>query len=86
MTSQRSDGETSQMIPIVSSSIDKLIVLNAGSQLYIKLDGENYPAWRIQFMALFTGYDLMGYVDGAKECPSKHLENNSTAVNPSFTH
>jgi len=67
MTSQHSDGKTSQMIPTVSSSIDKLIVLNAGSQLCIKLDGENYPAWRIQFMALLTGYDLMGYVYGTKE-------------------
>jgi hypothetical protein len=49
-------------------------VKNAGSQLCIKLDGENYPAWRIQFMALLTVYDLMGYVDGTKECPSKHLD------------
>jgi hypothetical protein len=69
-----------------SSSVDKLIILNAGSQLCIKLDGDNYPAWRIQFMALLTGYDLMGYVDGTKPCPSKHLENNTTAVNPAFTH
>jgi len=86
MTSLVFDSETFQMIPTVSSSIDKLIVLNAGSQLCIKLDGENYPAWRIQFKALLTGYDLMGYVDGTKECPSKHLENNSTTVNPAFTH
>ncbi|GAU19513.1 hypothetical protein TSUD_77570 [Trifolium subterraneum] len=70
----------------VVSSVDKLIILNAGSQLCIKLDGDNYPAWRIQFMALLTGYDLIGYVDGTKPCPSKHLANNTTAINPAFTH
>ncbi|MCI06736.1 hypothetical protein A2U01_0027796, partial [Trifolium medium] len=37
-------------------------------------------------MALLTGYDLLGYVDGTKPCPSKHLANNTTAVNPAFTH
>jgi hypothetical protein len=73
-------------IPEAMSSVDKLIILNAGSQLCIKLDGDNYPAWRIQFMALLTGYDLIGYVDGTKPCPSKHLANNTTTVNPAFTH
>ncbi|KAI5445470.1 hypothetical protein KIW84_013632 [Lathyrus oleraceus] len=64
MASQNSDVETSQRTPIVSSPADKLVVLNAGSQLCIKFDGDIYPAWRIQFMVLFTGYGLMGYVDG----------------------
>lgn len=63
----------SEPTPTMSSPADKLIVLNAGSQLSIKLDGDNYPAWRIQFMALLTGYDLLGYIDG------------TTDVNPDFT-
>jgi hypothetical protein len=86
MASPDSDVETPQGTPTMSSPVDKLIILNAGSQLCIKLDGDNYPAWRIQFMALLTGYDLMGYVDGSKPCPSKVLENNTTTVNPAFTH
>jgi len=69
MTFPLSDSDTSQIIPTMTSSIDKMIVLNEGSQLYIKLDGENYPAWRIQFIVSLTGYDLMGYVDGINECP-----------------
>jgi len=52
--------------------MDKLIVLNAGSQLSIKLDGDNYPAWRIQFSALLTGFNLFGYVDGSNLCLPKH--------------
>lgn len=75
-----------EMTPIASSPADKLIILNVGSQLSIKLDGDNYPAWRIQFMALLTGYDLLCYINGTKPCPSKQLENNTTAFNPTFTH
>lgn len=75
----------SEPTPTMSSPADKLIVLNAGSQLSIKLDGDNYPAWRIQFMALLTDYDLLGYIDGTTPCPSKQLANDTTVVNPDFT-
>ena len=64
---------------------NQLVFLNVGSQVYIKLDGENYPAWLIQFRALLTGYDLFGYVDGIKSCPSKTLQNEAT-INPDYTH
>ncbi|MCI25978.1 hypothetical protein A2U01_0047169, partial [Trifolium medium] len=64
---------------------NQLVFLNVGSQIYIKLDGENYPAWLIQFRALLTGYDLFGYVDGTKPCPPKTLSNATTA-NPDYTH
>lgn len=63
-----------------------IVALSAGSQLYIKLEGDNYQAWRIQFLALLTGYDLLGYIDRSTPCPSKQLENNATAVNPVFIH
>jgi hypothetical protein len=75
----------SEPTPTMSSPADKLIVLNASSQLSIKLDGDNYPAWRIEFMALLTGYDLLGYIDGTTPCPSKQLANDTTVVNPDFT-
>lgn len=78
--------ETSVIPTIVSTTENKLVVLNAGSQLYIKLDGDNYPAWRIQFFALLTGFDLMGYVDGTNLCPSKMLENETSKINPAYTH
>jgi hypothetical protein len=61
------------------------VFLNVGSQIYIKLDGENYPAWLIQFRALLTGYDLFGYVDGTKPCPSE-TRSNAATTNPAYTH
>lgn len=69
-----------------SSLPDKLVALNAGPQLFIKLDGDNYPAWRIQFLSLLTGYDLIGYIDGSTPCPSKHLEVTPNTFNPAYTH
>jgi hypothetical protein len=72
---------------INTSQMDKLIVLNAGSQLSIKLDGENYPSWRIQFSALLIGFDLFGYVDGSTTCPTKTLvAGETTTANPAFYH
>ncbi|XP_019432743.1 PREDICTED: uncharacterized protein LOC109339710 [Lupinus angustifolius] len=68
------------------SNIDKLVVLNVGSQLYIKLDGDNYPAWHMQFISLLTGYDLLGYINGCIICPPKHLDENSSLTNPAYTH
>lgn len=62
MASPDSDVETPQGTPTMSSPADKLIVLNAGSQLCIKLDGDNYPAWRIQFMADVRAF-LLIYID-----------------------
>ncbi|MCH99946.1 hypothetical protein A2U01_0020961, partial [Trifolium medium] len=64
---------------------NQLVFLNVGSQIYIKLNGENYLAWLIQFRALLTGYDLLGYVDGTKLCPSQTLPNAAT-TNPAYTH
>jgi hypothetical protein len=66
----------------LSTQTDKLIVLNAGSQLSIRLDGDNYPAWRIQFSALLN---LFGYVDGSNIYPPKVVA-NSTTTNPAQTH
>jgi hypothetical protein len=69
----------------VPASDDKIIVLNANSQLHIKLDGDNFPAWRIQFLALLTGYNLIGYIDGTTTCPAKIIGEDPTNINPEFT-
>jgi len=63
---------------------NQLVFLNVGFEIYIKLDGENYLAWLIQFRALLTGYDLFGYVEDTKPCPSKTLQ-NATTINPDYT-
>ncbi|KAF1880520.1 hypothetical protein Lal_00011579 [Lupinus albus] len=69
-----------------STTIDKLVVLIVGSQLYIKLDGDNYPLWHLQFLSLLIGYDLLGYIDGSLLCPSKQLETNTNIINPAYNH
>ena len=33
-----------------------------------KLNGNNYPTWRVQLNALLVGYDLIGFVDGTTTC------------------
>ena len=42
--------------------------------IFVKLDGShNYLAWKIQFLNLLRGHDLVGFIDGTEACPSKHL-------------
>lgn len=43
-------------------------VLN--NQFAIKLNGSNFPAWKVQFNALLVGYDLLGFIDGTKTYPA----------------
>lgn len=44
-------------------------VLN--TQHSLKLKSTNYPAWNVQMNALFIGYDLKGFIDGTKPCPTQ---------------
>ena len=40
----------------------------------IKLDGShNYLAWKMQFLNLLRGQDLVGFIDGTDTCPPKNL-------------
>ena len=47
-----------------------LIVLNINAQAPLKLTATNYSVWRLQFTTLLFGYDLLGFVDDLKSCPS----------------
>ncbi|XP_019420737.1 PREDICTED: uncharacterized protein LOC109330925 [Lupinus angustifolius] len=80
-----STSETTR-IPLTTyvSSVDKLIALNVGTQLSIKLDGDNYPTWRLQFLSLLIGYELLGYIDGTMPCPAKQLALPTIITNPAF--
>ena len=50
----------------------------------VKLDGShNYLAWKMQFLNLLRGHDLVGFIDGTETCPPKSLDSgllNSTYV------
>jgi hypothetical protein len=44
----------------------------------VKLDGsQNYLAWKMQFLNLPRGHDLVGFIDDTEVCPPKHLVSGS---------
>jgi hypothetical protein len=55
------------------SSNTTLVTINVTAQAPLKLNNTNYLSWRLQFQTLFIGYDLQGYIDGTKPCPSQYL-------------
>ncbi|KAL5790173.1 hypothetical protein ACOSQ2_005061 [Xanthoceras sorbifolium] len=63
-----------------------LIAINS-TQVPIKLTkGGNYAAWRSQFENLFSGYGLMGYLDGTKPCPPATIAASTSTEQPSANH
>lgn len=62
-----------------------LITINVSAQALLKLTSSNYLSWKIQFQTLFTGYDLLGYIDGTKACPAKTInQSEATVPNPAY--
>ncbi|KAL9422815.1 hypothetical protein AB3S75_034989 [Citrus x aurantiifolia] len=60
-----------------------LITINVAAQTPLKLTSTNYLSWKLQFQTLFVGYDLLGYIDGSKPCPSATItDKNTTTPNP----
>ena len=63
-----------------------LITINVVAQTPLKLTSTNYLSWKLQFQTLFVGYDLLGYIDGFKPCPSATItDNNTTTPNPAHS-
>jgi len=63
-----------------------LITINTAAQALLKLTPSNYASWKIQFETLFIGYDLFGYIDGSKPCPSPTLiTDDITVPNPTYS-
>ena len=50
-----------------------LISINNTSQISIKPTSLNHTSWCFQFHVVLIGYDLMGFVDGSKPCPSPSI-------------
>ena len=66
-----------------NESHNTLISINVAAQTPLKLTSSNYLSWKLQFRTLFIGYDLLGYIDGSKPCPSATLtQNDTTRPNP----
>ena len=63
-----------------------LITINVIAQAPLKLTNTNYSAWRMQFNTLLIGYDLVGFVDGTRPCPTPTLTTtNGTTPNPAYS-
>nr|TKS16446.1 hypothetical protein D5086_0000023460 [Populus alba] len=74
----------SNSIPL--NTDNHLITINTAAQAPLKLNSSNYASWKIQFETLFVGYDLLGYINGSKPCPSINLTvDGTTAPNPAYS-
>ena len=62
-----------------------IISINVAAQAPLKLTSTNYLSWKLQFHTLFIGYDLLGYIDGSKPCPSATVtQSNTSTSNPAY--
>ncbi|KAL6347614.1 hypothetical protein AAG906_026142 [Vitis piasezkii] len=60
-------------------SISEPILHPSTTTISVKLDGShNYLAWKMQFLNLLRGHDLVGFIDGTNACPPKNLASSST--------
>ena len=66
------------------SSNTTLVTINVTAQASLKLNNTNNLSWRLQFQTLFIGYDLQGYIDGTKSCPSQYLTTTTQTLNQEY--
>ncbi|WJZ98369.1 hypothetical protein VitviT2T_016897 [Vitis vinifera] len=72
-----------QMANTNDTSIPVSILPPSTTIISVKLDGShNYLAWKMQFLNLLRGHDLMGFIDGTEACPPKHIASGS--LNPAY--
>jgi hypothetical protein len=57
-----------------------LVTINVTAQAPLKLNSSNYLSWKLQFQTLSVGYDLHGYIEGTKPCPSEHLTTSNSNI------
>lgn len=69
---------------MASTSITTVIQLNAPTHFPIKLTQENFPVWRKQVQSTLIGLDLLSFIDGTQQSPSKFLPDKDRSVNPAY--
>ena len=74
-------------IPTTSAnSQSEVLQINVSNQLPLKLNSSNFPSWFLQFETLFTGLDLIGFIDGSKPCPPSTITTqDKVIVNNDYT-
>lgn len=76
-TNSSSTSSSNQNRTVILNPFDNnssLISINTTTQISIKLTSSNYTSWRFQFHTVLIGYDLMGFIDGSKPCPSPTIK------------
>ncbi|KAJ1698573.1 hypothetical protein LUZ63_007085 [Rhynchospora breviuscula] len=55
-------------------------------QIHTTLNSENYLLWKSQILPVLRGYDLIGFVDGTRTSPERHLTTTTgVSINPDYT-
>ncbi|CAJ2641918.1 unnamed protein product [Trifolium pratense] len=78
---------TTTLSQSTSSTSTDLVELNTNTQLPIKLNANNYPAWHRQIHNLLVARNLDGYITGKTPCPPpiiKNVVDGSEIDNPAF--
>ena len=76
MASDSGSTRTSQTLVAVAQ-IPLKLTINAAPQIPLKLTAANYFSWQAQFRALFSGLDLLGYLDGICSPPPPTISQDS---------
>ncbi|KHN43003.1 hypothetical protein glysoja_007533 [Glycine soja] len=71
--------------PSAPSALKELVEFNTNTQLPIKLNSSNYPAWHKQINSLLIARDLVDSVTGETPCPPQTIGAGASASpNPHF--
>jgi hypothetical protein len=66
-----------------TTSTPPTLAIPLTTTISIKLDGSNnYLAWKMQFLNLLRGHDMIGFIDGSEACPPRNLSTGS--LNPAY--
>lgn len=72
--------------PSAPSALKELVEFNTNTQLPIKLNSSNYPAWHKQINSLLIARDLVDSVTGETPCPPQTIGAGASASpNPHFS-
>jgi len=66
-----------------TTSTPSALAIPLSTIISIKLDGSNnYLAWKMQFLNLLRGHDMVGFINGTEVCPPRNLSTGS--LNPAY--
>lgn len=55
-------------VELHSTTTFQIVLVTINNHSSFKLNGTNYPTWKVKFNPLLVGYDLVSYVDNTETC------------------